>query len=180
MIRYATASQASSLLITGALLLGSCTGPASTANGNPPAEEPVTSSQGEALSQGEAMFADVTAVEANGDSGSYTFAVTIQSPDTGCDQYANWWEVVTEEGELLYRRILVHSHVDEQPFSRTGGPVAVPPDQSVIVRAHMDPQGYGTQAMQGSVDTGFEEVTLQEGFAADVASADPQPQGCAY
>ncbi|MGF1521172.1 MAG: hypothetical protein ACFBSF_02465 [Leptolyngbyaceae cyanobacterium] len=126
------------------------------------------------------MFANVTAVEISGESGVYTFAVTIQSPDTGCDQYANWWEVVSEEGDLLYRRILAHSHVEEQPFRRSGGPVSVQPDQSVIVRAHMDPQGYGTQAMQGTAITGFEEVTLPEGFAADLANADPQPQGCTF
>lgn len=74
----------------------------------------------------------------------------------------------------------MHSHVNEQPFRRPGGAVAVQPDQLVIVRAHMRPHGYGTQAMQGTVETGFEEVILPEGFAGDLAKVDPQLQGCEY
>ena len=176
MIRYVVTSLTCSLL----MMLASCTGSDLTANSNPPADEPVVSAQEEKSSQVEGMFASVTAVEVSGDSRAYTFAVTVQSPDTGCDQYANWWEVVSEDGTLLYRRILAHSHVEEQPFRRTGGPVAVSSDQLVIVRAHMDPQGYGTQAMQGSAATGFEAIALQEDFAADLATAEPQPQGCAF
>lgn len=124
--------------------------------------------------------AQVIAVTTSGEPNTYTFAVTVQSTETGCEQYANWWEVVTPEGELIYRRILAHSHIDEQPFRRTGGPVAIQPDASVIVRAHMEPQGYGMQAMQGSVESGFAEVILPEGFAADLATAEPQPSSCAF
>ena len=123
----------------------------------------------------------VTAVEVpSGEPGGYTFAVTVESPDTGCEQYANWWEVITPEGNLIYRRILAHSHVDEQPFERSGGPVEVQPDQTVIVRAHMEPSGYGSQALQGSVEEGFEAVTLSPDFAADLATAEPQPQDCNF
>ena len=38
------------------------------------------------------VVADVTAVEVRGEEGAYTFSVTVSSPDTGCDQYADWWE----------------------------------------------------------------------------------------
>ena len=129
----------------------------------------------------EDSFATITAVIVTpGDTGTYTFAVTVSSPDTGCEQYADWWEVLTPEGELLYRRILAHSHVDEQPFERTGGPVSIRPDQTVIIRAHMHPHGYGVQAMQGTVTDGFEETTLADGFAAEVALAAPQPNDCTF
>jgi hypothetical protein len=67
--------------------------------------------------------ADVVDVSVSGDVGSYIFAVTIASPDSGCAQYADWWEVLGADGSLLYRRVLLHSHVTEQPFVRTGGPV---------------------------------------------------------
>ena len=66
-------------------------------------------------------IAAVEDVSVSGDPGRYQFAVTIRSDETGCDQYADWWEVVSESGDLLYRRILAHSHVDEQPFARSGG-----------------------------------------------------------
>ena len=51
--------------------------------------------------------AKVTEVTATGSANNYTFAVTVSSPDTGCDRYADWWEVVTPEGELIYRRVLL-------------------------------------------------------------------------
>ena len=88
------------------------------AGGESPAEEP---SPTEAVAIEESVHADVTAVSATGEAGAYTFDATVRSPDTGCNSYADWWEVVSPNGELLYRRVLLHSHVDEQPFTRSGG-----------------------------------------------------------
>lgn len=124
--------------------------------------------------------AKVVQVQATGEANNYTFAVTVSSPDTGCDRYADWWEVITPEGELLYRRVLLHSHVDEQPFERTGSPVTIQPQQQVIVRVHMSPDGYSPLAQQGSVASGFTEVTLSEEFAANLESVEPLPQNCAF
>ncbi len=123
--------------------------------------------------------ANVTTVTATGEAGSYTFAVTLASPDTGCDQYANWWEVLNADGALLYRRILGHSHVDEQPFSRTGGPVAVDAEQVVFVRAHMNNGGFGG-VLTGTVAGGFSEARALPEIAASIEAAEPQPTGCAF
>lgn len=129
----------------------------------------------------EAALAEVIAVEtAPQDSDSYRFSVTVKSPDTGCEQYADWWEVLTPEGTLIYRRILAHSHVDEQPFERSGGPVTIGETEMVLVRAHMHPAGYGNQAMKGTVSEGFETIELPDGFAADLADAQLQPGDCAF
>ncbi len=134
-----------------------------------------------AAGTGAAEDARVTAVEVSGDEASgYTFAVTVESPDEGCEQYANWWEVVSEEGDLLYRRILVHSHVDEQPFTRSGGPVMIGADEVVLVRSHMQPTGYSTQAMKGSVANGFESIALPADFANELAEVEPLPGGCSF
>ncbi|MEL6581144.1 MAG: hypothetical protein AAFQ14_15470 [Cyanobacteria bacterium J06621_12] len=127
-----------------------------------------------------ANIAKVLAVKARGSANNYTFAVTISSPDTGCDRYADWWEVVTPEGELLYRRVLLHSHVDEQPFTRTGGTVAVSPEQPVIVRVHMSDAGYSAIAQQGTVAAGFSEVQLPVDFALSLANVEPLPTDCAF
>ena len=124
--------------------------------------------------------AEVQKVKATGQNNSYTFAVTIKSPDTGCDRYADWWEVITPEGELLYRRVLLHSHVDEQPFSRTGGTIEITPEQEVIVRMHMSDSGYSAIAQQGTVKSGFATATLTQDFAANLESVEPLPQGCAF
>jgi hypothetical protein len=126
------------------------------------------------------LAADVVSVEVTGEPDSYQFQVGISSPDTGCDQYADWWEVITEDGHLLYRRILLHSHVDEQPFVRSGGSVEIGEDTVVIVRAHMHPGGYGGGAMQGSPASGFTQVAMSPGFAPDLESQPPLPEGCDF
>jgi hypothetical protein len=127
-----------------------------------------------------ARFAHVIAVDAGGEPGAYRFSVTISSPDSGCDQYADWWEVLSEEGELLYRRVLLHSHVDEQPFTRSGGPVELEAHTPAIIRAHMSTSGYGGRAFRGSVKAGFSPTELDPGFAADLSEAPPLPDGCAF
>ncbi len=123
---------------------------------------------------------EIVSVTTSGNSNNYTFNVGITSPDTGCEQYANWWEVITEDGALVYRRILGHSHVNEQPFIRSGGSVTISEDQIVIIRAHMNNSGYGGKAFKGSVSSGFSKITLQNDFALELAELEPQPNGCAF
>lgn len=167
-----------------AFLIGSCSGQRpsiETAEDETAEEERLTRETLSVPTVVEGASATITDVEASELSPSqHNFSVTVQSPDTGCDAYANWWEVITPEGELLYRRILAHSHVDEQPFTRSGGPVAVGAADEVIVRSHMHPTGYSTQAMQGTPTEGFIETVLPEDFAAGLAAAEPQPSGCAF
>ena len=125
--------------------------------------------------------AKVTNVECTGQANNYTLSVTIESPDTGCDQYANWWEVVTPNGELIYRRILGHSHVDEQPFTRSGGPVAIEPNDTIIVRAHMNNLGYGTQVFSGIVlDDGLRLDSISKDFALALETQEPLPGDCPF
>lgn len=124
--------------------------------------------------------ANVISVAVRDRPGAYEFDVGIKSADTGCQRYANWWEVVSEDGKLLYRRVLAHSHVDEQPFTRGGGPVPVAPETVVWVRAHMHPTGYGGQAFRGSVASGFVAAELPATFAAVLAKQPPLPAGCAF
>jgi hypothetical protein len=122
--------------------------------------------------------ADVKAVAVSGAPNDYTFAVTVASPDTGCDRYANWWEVVGEDGRLLYRRILRHSHVRDQPFERDGGPVPIGADTRVFVRAHMHPGGYGGVVMVGTPADGFGPANDLPELDPAIESAEPQPRGC--
>jgi hypothetical protein len=93
-------------------------------------------------------FADVLSVRVTGNPGGYQFGVEITSPDTGCEQYADWWEVISEDGELLYRRILLHSHVNEQPFVRSGGPMEIQANSIVYIRAHMSTAGYAGRLLR--------------------------------
>lgn len=124
--------------------------------------------------------AQVTNVTVSGQDGEYTFSVTISSPDLGCNQYANWWEVIDTDGNLLYRRILGHSHVDEQPFTRTGGPVSISENTEVYIRAHMNTTSYGNKVYKGSVANGFASDNLDIEFAKDLEEVAPLPTGCAF
>jgi hypothetical protein len=137
-------------------------------------------------------YANVVAVTPSGDAGSYTFNVSVESSDVDCSEFADWWEVVSDDGMLLYRRILEHSHTDENgtsdadapgnTFTRSGGPVDVLADQVVIVRAHISTlDHYQGSAMRGSVTEGFVIASdLDPAFAADLESAAPQPESCDF
>ena len=124
------------------------------------------------------LFAQVVGVEVTGEENLYTFNVTLKSPDTGCDQYADWWEIFDVEEELQYRRILAHSHVNEQPFARSGGPVRIPRDQMVYIRGHMNNVGYGTQVFGGTVATGFTEMVRD--VKVPLEKKDPLPDDCYF
>ena len=95
------------------------------------------------------MFCMFRAVEGN--SGAWTFYVTVQHPDTDWEDYADGWDVVTLEGEVIkpdpnspFTRLLLHPHVGEQPFTRSQGGIVIPPDiTQVQVRAHDIVNGYG-------------------------------------
>jgi len=132
------------------------------------------------MTTGSGSVADVVSVDVSGEGGNYTFSVGIRSPDEGCQQYADWWEVISEEGDLLYRRILLHSHVGEQPFVRSGGPVKIAADSVVWVRAHMNPGGYGGTVWKGSIAAGLSPAELDPGFAAHLEETPPFPGDCAF
>ena len=124
--------------------------------------------------------ANVIAVDTKGTSGSYNFYVTLLSDEKGCNQYANWWEVLDENGNLLYRRILVHSHPDDQPFRRGGGHVDVTPSQTLYIRAHMNHKGYGKNLFVGSVESGFSEAKEAISIDSSIEMLEPQSTGCAF
>jgi hypothetical protein len=115
-----------------------------------------------------------------GKPGAYRFRVTLRSPETGCDRYADWWEVLRPDGTLVYRRILAHSHPDEQPFTRGGGPVPAQPSDELIIRAHMHPGGYGGTVAVGTAEGGFELRPGDPSFHPELAGAKPLPDGCAF
>lgn len=124
--------------------------------------------------------ANIVSVEITGSENNYTFKIGIKSPDTGCDQYANWWEVLSEDGQLIYRRILGHSHVNEQPFVRSGGTVVIEKEQIVWVRSHMNNTGYGGEVFKGTVNDGFAKFDADTDFPKEIEMESPQPGVCAF
>ena len=99
--------------------------------------------------RGNADVVYVRAVQTNG--GTWTFHVTVQHPDTGWEDYADGWDVVTPDGNVLktdpddpFTRLLLHPHENEQPFTRSQSGVEIPDGVTQVrVRAHDLVDGYG-------------------------------------
>ena len=98
--------------------------------------------------------ADVLHVRAEQDmDGTWTFHVTVEHPDTGWEDYADGWDVVTPDGSVLkpdpdsqFTRTLLHPHENEQPFTRSQASIEVPEGVTEVrVRAHDLVDGFGGQ-----------------------------------
>ena len=75
--------------------------------------------------------------------GLWRFDVTIKHPDTGWDHYADGWRILDMAGTELGMRVLYHPHVEEQPFTRSLGGVAIPPGTTQVqVQARDLPGGW--------------------------------------
>jgi hypothetical protein len=83
--------------------------------------------------------------------GTWAFYVTVSHPDTGWEDYADGWDVLTPDGTVLkpnpespFTRLLLHPHVNEQPFTRSQRGIVVPEGVTEVrVRAHDLVDGYG-------------------------------------
>ena len=88
-------------------------------------------------SPGFAGESSVTAVEVRAEgTGTYNFSVTLRHADTGWDHYANQWDILDENGELIGSRTLHHPHENEQPFTRSLSLVIPPQVTTVTIVAH--------------------------------------------
>ena len=88
--------------------------------------------------------ASVEKVDVRRDGNSWHFSVTVRHADTGWDHYADRWEILAPDGTVLATRVLLHPHVNEQPFTRSLGNVTIPEDvNEVIVRAHDKVHAFG-------------------------------------
>ena len=68
------------------------------------------------LTAGEADVVNVTIHKVGRD--KFTINATLVHADTGWDHYANRWEVLDSDANILGTRVLHHPHVEEQPFTR--------------------------------------------------------------
>ncbi len=88
----------------------------------------------------------VEKVVAGNSSGGWRFDVTLTHPDTGWDHYADGWRVLDMEGNELDIRVLVHPHVDEQPFTRSlGGVVLAQGTTQVQIQARCQVDGWNSE-----------------------------------
>ena len=90
---------------------------------------------------GEANVVEVR-LEATGEE-SFQVWATVQHDDEGWQHYADKWEILDMEGNLLDTRVLLHPHSPD-PFTRSLSPVKIPDHvKKIRVRAHDSVHGYG-------------------------------------
>ncbi|MEM1397654.1 MAG: hypothetical protein AAGH38_09440 [Pseudomonadota bacterium] len=93
---------------------------------------------------GDVVVERVTAEKAR--SGLWTFSVTLRHADDGWDHYADKWEVLSPDKEILATRVLAHPHVNEQPFTRSVRGVEIPDGLTLVyVRGHDSVHGYSSK-----------------------------------
>ena len=88
----------------------------------------------------------IETVEARQSGSTWTFSVTLKHGDTGWNHYADLWQVFTPDGKLLGERVLLHPHVEEQPFTRSLSGVEIPDGiDEVVIRARDSVHGVADQ-----------------------------------
>ena len=91
---------------------------------------------------GEADVVHATATRISGD--TWRIEATVRHADEGWDHYANAFEVLDPQGQVLGVRELLHPHVTEQPFTRFLGSVAIASGtEFIVVRARDSVHEYG-------------------------------------
>lgn len=96
---------------------------------------------------GYAGEADVIDVKARYNGGnSFQIITTVEHSDTGWGHYANGWEILDENGNVLGKRTLHHPHVNEQPFTRSHTMDIPPTVKKITVRAIDSVHGMGGKA----------------------------------
>lgn len=82
-------------------------------------------------------------------SGAYRFDVTLRHADQGWKHYADKWQILTVDGKQLGERVLLHPHVNEQPFTRSLGGVRIPAGiKSVLIRGSDKVHGIGGKVIK--------------------------------
>ena len=84
--------------------------------------------------------------------GTWRFDVTVRHDDEGWEHYADGWEVIDPDGNLITRRVLRHPHVGQASFTRSQIGFSIPADlEWVTVRGHDKIHGYGGDEMKVEV-----------------------------
>ncbi|MEM9632551.1 MAG: hypothetical protein AAGA50_14560 [Pseudomonadota bacterium] len=101
---------------------------------------------------GHANDVEIVDAKARKSGNTWTFSVTLRHEDTGWDHYADLWQVYSPEGKLLGERVLLHPHVEEQPFTRSLSGVEIPDETTeVVIKARDSVHGISPQEFRLSL-----------------------------
>jgi hypothetical protein len=80
--------------------------------------------------------------------GRFQANVTLRHADEGWKHYADKWDIVAPDGQILGTRVLYHPHVEEQPFTRSLS-LRIPAQvQWVEIRGHDLVHDYGGRTLK--------------------------------
>ncbi len=94
---------------------------------------------------GEADIVGAVVTRLNGD--SFRFDVSVLHEDTGWDHYANAFEILDSNGNILGTRVLLHPHVGQLPFTRSLTLTLSPAIRQVTIRGVDSVHGRGGKEM---------------------------------
>jgi hypothetical protein len=91
----------------------------------------------------------IEGVSAQKNGPTWTFSVTLRHGDTGWDDYADGWRIVSPNGDVLGTRVLFHPHENEQPFTRSHSGIEIPQNLThVFVEARTLPDGWTAEPVR--------------------------------
>jgi uncharacterized protein (DUF2126 family) len=92
----------------------------------------------------------------------WTVSATLSSPYDTPQRYADAFRVLSESGEELGVRVLLHDHAYEQPFTRSLSGVNIPEGTTaILVQGRDQTYGWGGQVVRFNLLTGMQS-TLSE------------------
>jgi DMSO/TMAO reductase YedYZ heme-binding membrane subunit len=117
--------------------------------------------------------ADVMIAEAQcDDAGLCHIEATIKHADIGQSHYADRFEVLDEQGNVIATRVLAHPHVHEQPFTRALSAAEIPEGIDVVViRAHDSKHGDGGRQVRLPLERPGRTRSVKEPAAADAGKS---------
>jgi len=81
--------------------------------------------------------------------GEYLINVKLQHPDTGWEHYADEWRIIDQHGNILASRVLLHPHVQEQPFTRSLSKVKLDDSLTTLyIEAHDKKHGWAKEKLK--------------------------------
>ncbi|GGB14424.1 hypothetical protein GCM10007414_29850 [Agarivorans gilvus] len=80
---------------------------------------------------------------------SWQVAVSVLHDDSGWEHYADKWRVLDPQGRVLAERVLLHPHVEEQPFTRSLDSVVIPETIGVVyIEVHDTQSAWASQRVE--------------------------------
>lgn len=93
--------------------------------------------------------ADVVAAEVDCVQQLCSIAASVRHSDTGWSHFADHWRILDLDGNELGRRVLLHPHENEQPFTRRLADVEIPNGiRRIAIEAHDSVHEYGGQQLE--------------------------------